>query len=97
MCGAASMTIMPGPAPRCSAPSAAIPTGRPPGVTPHVLQFCASQLYPGGMDLVAIQQAPGHARVATTMNYIDVHATRIEDARVTGQERAAQRLQGLPP
>ena len=66
-------------------------------VTPHVLHFCASQLYPGGMDLVAIQQAPGHARVATTMNYIDVHATRIEDARVTGQERAAQRLQGLPP
>ena len=40
-------------------------------VTPHVLRhFCASQLYLGGMDLVAIQQTLGHAWVATTMNYI---------------------------
>ncbi len=65
-------------------------------VTPHVLRhFCASQLYLGGMDLIAIQQVLGHAWVATTMNYIHVHATHIEDAWITGQERAAQRLTGL--
>ena len=40
----------------------------------------ASQLYLGGMDLVAIQQALGHVWVATTMNYIHVHATHVEDA-----------------
>jgi site-specific recombinase XerD len=40
-------------------------------VTPHVLRhFCASQLYLGGMDLIAIQETLGHAWVATTMNYI---------------------------
>jgi integrase/recombinase XerD len=67
-------------------------------VTPHVLRhFCASQLYLGGMDLVAIQQALGHAWVATTMNYIHVHATHIEDAWIAGQQRAAGRLEGLSP
>jgi site-specific recombinase XerD len=39
-------------------------------VTPHVLRhFCASELYLGGMDLIAIQATLGHAWVATTMNY----------------------------
>jgi integrase/recombinase XerD len=67
-------------------------------ITPHVLRhFCASQLYLGGMDLVAIQQALGHAWVATTMNYIHVHASHIEDAWITGQQRAAGRLKGLAP
>src|SRR6266702_2315124 len=110
MCGPASMMITPGPAPRCSAPSAATPTAARPGaaavhlpgwperVTPHVLRhFCASQLYLGGMDLVAIQQALGHAWVATTMNYIHVHATHVEDAWIAGQQRAASRLEGLLP
>src|ERR1022692_4641842 len=70
----------------------------PERVTPHVLRhFCASQLYLGGMDLVAIQQALGHAWVATTMNYIHVHATHIEDAWIAGQQRAAGRLEGLSP
>ena len=70
----------------------------PERVTPHVLRhFCASQLYLGGMDLVAIQQALGHAWVATTMNYIHVHDTHVEDAWVTGQQRAADRLKGLLP
>jgi len=70
----------------------------PDRVTPHVLRhFCASQLYLGGMDLIAIQQALGHAWVATTMNYIHVHATHVEDAWVTGQQRAAGRLKGLLP
>ena len=72
--------------------------GWPERVTPHVLRhFCASQLYLGGMDLAAIQQALGHAWVATTMNYIHVHATHVEDAWVAGQQRAADRLKGLGP
>jgi hypothetical protein len=41
--------------------------------------------------------ALGHAWVATTMNYIHVHATHVEDAWVTGQQRAADRLKGLLP
>jgi len=67
-------------------------------LTPHVLRhFCASQLYLGGMDLVAIQQTLGHAWLATTMNYVHVHATHIEDAWISGQQRAAGRLEGLSP
>ncbi|WP_155354924.1 tyrosine-type recombinase/integrase [Acrocarpospora macrocephala] len=70
----------------------------PDRVTPHVLRhFCASQLYLGGMDLVAIQETLGHAWVATTMNYIHVHATHVEDAWIAGQQRAATRLKGLSP
>jgi len=38
-----------------------------------------------------------HAWVATTMNYIHVHATHVEDAWITGQQRAAGRLKGLGP
>jgi integrase/recombinase XerD len=65
-------------------------------LTPHVLRhFCASQLYLGGMDLLAIQEALGHAWVATTMGYVHVHATHVEDAWIAGQERAAARLEGL--
>lgn len=80
-----------------AAASAHLP-GWPHRVTPHVLRhFCASQLYLGGMDLIAIQQLLGHAWVATTMNYIHVHATHIEDAWTAGQERAAGRLAGLLP
>jgi Phage integrase family len=43
----------------------------PEAVTPHVLRhFCASQLYLGGMDLIAIQAVLGHAWVATTLHYV---------------------------
>jgi integrase/recombinase XerD len=70
----------------------------PAKLTPHVLRhFCASQLYLGGMDLIAIQQALGHSWVATTMNYVHVHRTHVEDAWIAGQQRAAQRLEGLLP
>jgi site-specific recombinase XerD len=70
----------------------------PDRVTPHVLRhFCASQLYLGGMDLVAIQATLGHVWVSTTMNYIHVQATHIEDAWTAGQQRAADRLKGLAP
>ena len=65
-------------------------------VTPHVLRhFCASQLYLGGMDLIAIQATLGHAWIATTMNYVHVPGTHIEDAWISGQQRAADRLKGL--
>jgi len=65
-------------------------------LTPHVLRhFCASQLYLNGVDLISIQELLGHSWVATTMRYVHVHRTRIEDAWVAGQQRAAKRLEGL--
>jgi integrase/recombinase XerD len=47
------------------------------------------------MDLIAIQETLGHAWIATTMNYVHVHRTHIEDAWITGQDRATARLKGL--
>jgi site-specific recombinase XerD len=65
-------------------------------LTPHVLRhFCASQLYLSGVDLIAIQELLGHSWIATTMRYVHVHRTRIEDAWLAGQQRAATRLEGL--
>ena len=65
-------------------------------VTPHVLRhFCASQLYLGGMDLLAIQATLGHAWIATTLSYVHVPGTHIEDAWIAGQQRCAARLKGL--
>jgi hypothetical protein len=49
--------------------------------------FCASQLYFSGMGLIAIQETLGHAWIATTMNYVHVHRTHIEDAWITGGDR----------
>jgi site-specific recombinase XerD len=67
-------------------------------LTPHVLRhFCASELYLGGVDLISVQEMLGHAWITTTMGYVHVHRTRIEDAWVAGQERAAGRLEGLVP
>ena len=68
-------------------------TGR---LTPHVLRhYCASQLYLDGMDLISIQEMLGHAWVATTMRYVHVHRTRIEDAWMAGQNAPPTRLEGL--
>lgn len=65
-------------------------------LTPHVLRhYCASQLYLDGVDLVSIQETLGHSWITTTMGYVHVHRTRIEDAWVAGQQRAAKRLEGL--
>ena len=65
-------------------------------LTPHVLRhYCASQLYLNGMDLISIQEMLGHAWIATTMRYVHVHRTRIEQAWIEGQQRAAGRLDGL--
>ena len=65
-------------------------------LTPHVLRhYCASQLYLSGLDLISIQELLGHAWIATTMRYVHVHRSRIEDAWAAGNERAAKRLEGL--
>jgi len=65
-------------------------------MSPHVLRhYCASQLYLSGVDLISIQEMYGHAWVATTMRYVHVHRSRIEDAWLAGQRRAAARLEGL--
>ncbi|MEV7119188.1 tyrosine-type recombinase/integrase [Kitasatospora griseola] len=65
-------------------------------LTPHVLRhFCASELYLSGLDLVAIQEVLGHSWIATTMRYVHVQQTRVEDAWMAGQQRAAKRLEGL--
>ncbi|MFJ6186301.1 tyrosine-type recombinase/integrase [Streptomyces sp. NPDC092295] len=65
-------------------------------LTPHVLRhFCASELYLGGLDLIVIQEVLGHSWIATTMRYVHVQQTRVEDAWVAGQQRAAKRLEGL--
>ncbi|MFZ3595072.1 tyrosine-type recombinase/integrase [Streptomyces sp. BH104] len=65
-------------------------------LTPHVLRhYCASQLHSEGVDLLSIQEMLGHAWVATTMRYVHIHHSRIEDAWRSGQQRAAARLEGL--
>ncbi|MHA6757897.1 tyrosine-type recombinase/integrase [Streptacidiphilus sp. PAMC 29251] len=65
-------------------------------MTPHVLRhFCASELYLNGLDLISIQEVLGHSWIATTMRYVHVHRTRVEDAWMAGNERAARRLGSL--
>ena len=67
-------------------------------LTPHVLRhFCASQMYLSGMDLISVQELLGHAWIATTMRYVHVHSTRIEEAWLAGNQRAAARLKGIVP
>lgn len=65
-------------------------------LTPHVMRhFCASQLYLSGLDLISIQELLGHSWIASTLNYVHVHRTRIDDAWIAGQQRAARRLEGM--
>ena len=45
--------------------------------------------------MIATDLAGVHVWVATTMHYIHVHRTHVEDAWIGGQKRAAQRLEGL--
>jgi site-specific recombinase XerC len=54
-------------------------------------------LYLSGLDLISIQELLGHSWIASTLNYIHVHRTRIEDAWIAGGQRAAHRLEGLLP
>jgi integrase/recombinase XerD len=55
------------------------------------------RLYLSGLDLISIQELLGHSWIASTLNYIHVHRTRIADAWTAGQDRAATRLKGLLP
>ena len=65
-------------------------------LTPHVLRhYCASQLYQAGVDILAVQELLGHSWISTTMRYVHVHGTRVEDAILRGQRQAAQRWEGL--
>jgi len=65
-------------------------------LTPHVLRhYCASQLYANGVDLLAIQELLGHTWVATTMRYVYVQSTRLEEAVARGQQHASDRWKGL--
>ncbi|MFI5689534.1 site-specific integrase [Streptomyces sp. NPDC051636] len=54
-----------------------------------------SALYLGGLDLLGIREVLGHSWIATMMRYIHVQQTRVEDAWVAGQQRAAKRPEGL--
>jgi len=47
-----------------------------------------------GMDLIAIQETLGHAWIATTMNYVHVHRTHVEDAWVAGQQACRRPVEG---
>jgi site-specific recombinase XerD len=59
--------------------------------------LCASQLYLGGMDLLAIQEALGHAWVATTLGYVHVHATHVEAAAAPAVVPRRRDGRSLPP
>ena len=57
----------------------------------------APRSYLSGMTLFAIQELLGHSWTGTTVRYVHVHATHVEDAWVAGQQRAADRWKGLAP
>lgn len=59
-------------------------------LTPHVLRhFAASDLYRNGMDVVAIQEILGHEWLNTTMIYVHVEQSHVEDAGIRAGQRAA--------
>ncbi|MFJ2642359.1 tyrosine-type recombinase/integrase [Streptomyces sp. NPDC087511] len=63
--------------------------------TPHALRhFAASDLYAQGMNVVAIQELLGHRWINTTMIYVHVNKTHIEDAWTSAGQRAASRFTG---
>ncbi len=64
-------------------------------MSPHVLRhFAASDLFATGMNVVAIQELLGHRWLNTTMIYVHVNKTHIEDSWVSGAPRAALRFTG---
>jgi len=66
-------------------------------LSPHLLRhFAASDLYRSGMDVVAIQEVLGHSWLNTTMIYVHVDRTHIEDAWTAASRRATQRFGGHP-
>ena len=64
-------------------------------LSPHLLRhFAASDLYRSGMDIVAIQEVLGHRWLNTTMIYVHVDRTHIEQAWACAGSRIAERLEG---
>lgn len=64
-------------------------------LTPHLLRhFAASDPYRNGMDVVAIQDVLGHSWISTTMIYVHVGRSHIEDAWTKAAPRSAARLEG---
>ncbi|MFJ5307941.1 tyrosine-type recombinase/integrase [Streptomyces sp. NPDC088350] len=64
-------------------------------LTPHTMRhFAASELYRQGVDVVAIQELLGHKWISTTMIYVHVNQTHIEDAWVRAGQRAHTRFGG---
>ena len=64
-------------------------------LTPHLLRhFAASELYRNGMDVFAVQEVLGHEWITTTMIYVHVHRSHVEDSWVQAGRRAAGRLGG---
>lgn len=64
-------------------------------LSPHLLRhFAATDLYSNGMDIVAVQELLGHRWLHTTMIYVHVTRTHIEDAWARAGERAGARLGG---
>jgi site-specific recombinase XerD len=62
-------------------------------LSPHLLRhFAASDLYRSGMNVVAIQEVLGHLWLNTTMIYVHVDKTHIEDAWADAGRRAADRF-----
>ena len=59
---------------------------------------CGISVHPSSIWAAWTCRHPGRlgaCLVATTMNYVHVPATHIEDAWIAGQQRAADRLRGL--
>jgi site-specific recombinase XerD len=64
-------------------------------LSPHLLRhFAASDLYRNGMDVVAIQEVLGHSWLNTTMIYVHIDKTHIEDAWARAGRRAVTRFGG---
>lgn len=69
--------------------------GRTGALSPHVLRhFAASDLYAQGLNVIAIQQLLGHSWLNTTMIYVHVNKTHIEDAWTAAGHRAVARFAG---
>ncbi|MGW6274569.1 tyrosine-type recombinase/integrase [Streptomyces sp. NPDC055060] len=56
--------------------------------------FAASDLYRNGMDVVAIQEILGHEWLNTTMIYVHVEKSHVEDAWIRAGQRATTRFGG---
>lgn len=67
-------------------------------LTPHLLRhFAASELYRNGMDVFAVQEVLGHEWINTTMIYVHVHRSHVEDAWAQAGKRAASRFGSSRP